>query len=297
MGMVEKRSTGDKIMDAANVIIIGILSIIFIYPLYYTLMASFSEPIKVVSYAGLYWKPLGFSLDGYKIVFSNPNIINGYKNTLFVVVIGTLLNMILTTLGAYVLSRKNLMLKKFFTVLIVFTMYFGGGLIPTYLVVKGVGLYNSLFSLILPGAISTWNLIVTKTAFAHLPDSLEESAKLDGANDFVILFRIIVPLSISTMVVIAMFYAVSHWNSWFSASIYLRDRKLFPLQLVLREILIAGTLLTNSSSSSMDMSQSFLAEELVKYCTIIVSTVPILCIYPFVQRYFISGIMMGSLKE
>lgn len=300
MAMVTKRTRGEIVFDWVNVIFIAILSLLFIYPMYYSLCASLSDPLYVVSNTGLYWKPVGWNFEGYKTVLSNPNIINGYKNTLINVVLGTSINMLLTLFGAYALSRRQLKLKKLLTILIVFTMYFSGGMIPTYLVVKNIGLYNTRLALLLPGAVSTWNLIVMKTCFQQMPASLEESARLDGANDFTILFRIIIPLSQATIAVIALFYAVSHWNAWFDASIYLRGRDLYPLQLVLREILISGSTLTSAESFStggMDMSQSYLIEELVKYCAIIVSTVPILCVYPFVQRYFITGIMMGSLKE
>jgi putative aldouronate transport system permease protein len=259
-------------------------------------MASFSEPANVLSNIGLYWRPLGFSLDGYKVVFNNPNIINGYINTTINLVIGTSFCMLMTTIGAYALSRRNLYFKRIITFFVVFTMYFGGGLIPTYLVVKGVGLYNSRWALILPSAISTWNLIVLKTGFQRVPLSLNESAVIDGANDFTILFRIMIPVSKATIAVITLFYAVSYWNSWFAASIYLRERKLYPLQLVLREILISNTVANTSGVIDANMSESSLMGELIRYCSIIVSTVPILCIYPFVQKYFVKGIMMGSIK-
>ncbi len=295
--MVGKRTLGEKSFDVFNVILIAALTLIFLYPMYYTLCASFSTPIEVVKNRGLYWKPLGFSLDGYKVVLNNPNILSGYKNTLFILVVGTVVNMVLTIIGAYVLSRRNLYFKKFVTILIVFTMYFGGGLIPTYIVVKGVGLYDSHWALILPGAISTWNLIVMKTAFQRIPPSLDESAMLDGANDFVILFRIILPVAKATIAVIVLFYAVSHWNAWFGASIYLRQRSKYPLQLIMREILIDNSLSNTSGAVDANVSEAFLLEEVIRYCTIIVSTVPILCLYPFLQKYFVSGVMMGSIKE
>jgi len=294
--MIESRSFAERLFDIINVMLIGTLSLVFIYPLYYCLMASFSEPANVLSNIGLYWRPLGFSLDGYKVVFNNPNIINGYINTTINLVIGTSFCMLMTTIGAYALSRRNLYFKRIITFFVVFTMYFGGGLIPTYLVVKGVGLYNSRWALILPSAISTWNLIVLKTGFQRVPLSLNESAVIDGANDFTILFRIMIPVSKATIAVITLFYAVSYWNSWFAASIYLRERKLYPLQLVLREILISNTVANTSGVIDANMSESSLMGELIRYCSIIVSTVPILCIYPFVQKYFVKGIMMGSIK-
>lgn len=296
--MVQTKSARDSVFDGIVVLVVTALSVVFLYPMYYCLMASFSDPIQVIANSGLYWRPLGFSLAGYQSVLSNPNLLRGYANTIKIVAMGTAVNITLTILGAYVLSRRDMLLKKALTILIVFTMYFGGGLIPTYLVVRALGLYNSHLALILPGAIGTWNLIVMRTAFKQLPDSLEESATLDGANDYVILARIIVPLSKPTIAVILLFYAVGHWNAWFSAAIYLRDRALYPLQLILREILISGSSsTTQSASSTANMSEAYVLEALIKYCAIIISTVPILCVYPFAQRYFMTGIMLGSLKE
>jgi putative aldouronate transport system permease protein len=181
--------------------------------------------------------------------------------------------------------------------MIVFTMYFGGGLIPNYMLVRALGLYNTRWALIIPGAIGTWNLVVMKTAFSAIPDSLEESARIDGANDFVILFRIILPVVKATIAVMMLFYAVGHWNAWFGAMIYLRNRSLYPLQLFLREILIYSSSGGNTAAeASYDDTRAFI-ELLIKYCTIVVSTVPILFIYPFAQKYFVKGAMLGSLKE
>nr|HML45960.1 carbohydrate ABC transporter permease [Clostridia bacterium] len=256
--MVQTKSARETVFDGIIVLVVTALSVVFLYPMYYCLMASFSDPIQVIANSGLYWRPLGFSLAGYQSVFNNPNLLRGYANTIKIVAMGTTVNILLTILGAYVLSRKEMLLKKALTILIVFTMYFGGGLIPTYLVVRALGLYNSHLALILPGAIGTWNLIVMRTAFKQLPDSLEESATLDGANDYVILARIIVPLSKPTIAVILLFYAVGHWNAWFSAAIYLRDRALYPLQLILREILISGSSsTTQSASSTANMSEAY----------------------------------------
>ena len=196
-------------------------------------------------------------------------------------------------MGAYALSRKGFLFRRTLTLLIVFTMYFNAGLVPNFLLVKGLGMYNSILALMLPGAISTWNLIVMKTAFQSIPVSLEESARLDGANDFTILFRIFLPLSKATVAVMILFYAVGHWSSWFHAMLYLRDRAKFPLQLIMREILISNSANGNASADSDVM---FL-QEVVKYATIVVSTVPILFIYPFAQKYFMAGVMMGSVKE
>lgn len=294
--MVKTRSAGDYIFKIVNGVLLTLISIICLYPMLYVLFASISDPMQLMQYTGIIWKPLGFSLEGYKVVLQNPNVLTGYANTLFYVLVGTALNMILTTMGAYGLSRKGYMLKKFFTVAIVFTMYFSGGLIPNFLLVKNLGMYDSRLAVIIPGAIATWNLIVMRTAFASVPASLEESARIDGASDWTILWRVIVPVSKATMAVILLFYSVTHWNSWFNASIYLLDRDKYPLQLFLREILIANTTGGNVAADASSDTTFFL-EEVIRYATIIVATVPILCVYPFVQKYFVKGAMMGSLKE
>ena len=290
--MIENRSPGERIFIGTVYIITGLMALMCLYPMLHVLFASISDPIRLMQHTGVILKPLGFSLEGYKIVLKNPNIPVSYLNTIIYVVVGTSINILMTTLGAYALSRKGYMFKKTITLLIVFTMYFNGGLIPNFLLVKALGMYNTIWALVVPGAISTWNLIVMKTCFQAIPVSLEESARLDGANDFVILLKVFLPLSKATMAVMLLFYAVTQWSSWFNAMIYLSDRKKFPLQLIMREILIANS----TSGNTMDSDVMFL-EEVVKYATIIVSTVPVLCIYPFVQKYFMTGVMMGSVKE
>jgi putative aldouronate transport system permease protein len=295
--MITKKTLGEKVFDTINYSLLFVFGLICVYPMLYVIFASFSDPILLMNHDGGLIKPLGFSLEGYKVVFNNPNIISGYGNTIFYVVVGTTVNLFLTSMGAYVLSRKNLLWKKPLMLMIVFTMYFGGGLIPNYMLVRALGLYNTRWALIIPGAIGTWNLVVMKTAFSAIPDSLEESARIDGANDFVILFRIILPVVKATIAVMMLFYAVGHWNAWFGAMIYLRNRSLYPLQLFLREILIYSSSGGNTAAeASYDDTRAFI-ELLIKYCTIVVSTVPILFIYPFAQKYFVKGAMLGSLKE
>ncbi len=276
------------------------LSFLFLYPFLYVVYASISDPVLLVRNEGILLAPLGFTLEGYKLVFQNPNIYTGYLNTFIYVTAGTVVNLLMTSIGAYVLSRKDLLLKKGLMLLITFTMFFGGGLIPSFLLVNSLGMMNTRLALIIPGAISTWNLIVMRTSFAEIPVSLEESAKLDGANDIQVLFRIILPVSKAVIAVMALFYAVGHWNSWFSASIYLRDRKLFPLQLILQEILIKNdaSMLGNASAQQLQDINTNKAwyRTLIQYCTIVVATGPILCIYPFIQKYFVKGVMVGSIK-
>ncbi len=302
--MVINESVGGKIFNTINTFFLILLSAICLYPIIHVLFASFSEPLELMKHRGLLMKPLGFTVNGYILVFKNPNIINGYINTLFYVIVGTALNLLLTSMGAYALSRRNILWKNAMMFCITFTMFFGGGLIPTYLLVKSVGLINTRWALIIPGLIGTYNLIIMRTSFAAIPDSLEESAKIDGANDFTVLFKIIMPVSKAVLAVILLFYAVGHWNAWFNAMIYLRDRKLFPLQLILREILISNDLQSMSRTGGQAaeaMTQAnadtvYLSRVLVQYCTIIVATVPILLLYPFVQKYFVKGVMIGSLK-
>jgi ABC-type sugar transport system, permease component len=291
--MVEKSTFSERVFMVIVYVLLGLLALACLYPMVHVLFASISDPLKLMLHSGTLLWPKGFSLKGYEIVLANKNIATGYMNTLIYLGAGTAINMLLTTLGAYALSRKGYMFKKTITLIIVFTMYFSGGLIPNFLLVKGIGIYNTRWALLLPTAIATWNLIVMRTSFQSIPESLEESAKIDGANDYTVLFRIFLPVSKATLAVMMLFYAVGHWNAWFNAMVYLRDRKLYPLQLFLREILLA-----NSSANSVNPDADvYFLDEVIKFATIIISTIPILFVYPFVQRYFMSGVMLGSLKE
>ena len=292
--MVERKPLSEKLFDLVLHVLLILLMIITIYPLLHVAFASLSDPAQIIAHKGVLLKPLGFSWAAYQLVFKNPAILIGYGNTLFIVVFGLLVSLTMTALGAYVLSRKNVMWNKVFMIMIVITMFFNGGLIPFYLVVKGVGLLDSLWSTIIPFSISAFNLIIMRTAFMAVPDSLEESAKMDGANHFTILFRIIIPLSLPVIAVMALYYAVEKWNGWFYASIFIRDRHLYPLQLILREILIANS--TDSMSTGAALGDQFQIGETIKYATIMVATVPILFVYPFVQKYFVKGVMIGALK-
>ncbi|PIH60300.1 carbohydrate ABC transporter permease [Paenibacillus sp. LK1] len=292
--MIKESGWFDRIFTIFNYTFLILLVIVTLYPLLYVLFASLSDSAQLLANKGLLWKPVGFSLEAYKSVLANPGIATGFRNTLFILVFGVIVNLFMTALGAYVLSRKHVMWNKVFMFFIVFTMFFGGGLIPLYLVVKGVGLLDTLWSTILPFAISTFNLIIMRTSFMGIPDSLEESAKIDGANHFTILFRIIIPLSMPVIAVMILYYAVDKWNGWFYASVFIKSRELFPLQLVLREILIANS--TESMSAGASAGDRFQIGETIKYATIMVATIPILCIYPFLQRFFVKGVMVGSLK-
>ncbi len=289
-----KRSVGERIFDNFNVLFMILLIVVTLYPFYYVTIASISDPTLIVQKRGIVLWPQGLSFESYRMVFENPMIRIGYMNTIFYVVVGTALNLVLTSFGAYGLSRRDLALRNPITLMIVFTMFFSGGLIPSYLLVRNLGLLNTRWAMILPGAISTWNLIIMRTAFLGIPESLAESAKIDGANDFTILFRIYLPLSLPVVAVMILFYAVGHWNAYFSALIYLRERALYPLQLVLREILIANS--TESMMTSVVSDREPIGET-IKYATIMVATLPILFVYPFLQKYFVKGVMIGAIKE
>ncbi|MBP1963202.1 carbohydrate ABC transporter permease [Paenibacillus aceris] len=290
-----KRSFGEHFFDIINAVLLISLSIITIYPLIYVLFASFSDPSFVVQNRGLLFYPHGFTTGAYHLVLKNPNIGTAYLNTLFYVVVGTALNILLTSLGAYGLSRKNVMWKNAIMFLVVFTMFFDGGLISMYMLVNNLGMLDTRWAIIIPSAVSAFNLIVMRTAFQAVPVSLEESARIDGANDWTILFRVVLPLSMPVVAVMILFYGVSHWNAWFSATIYLQTRDLLPLQIILREILIAND--TSNMLTGIDTGDKAMIGETIKYATIIISTVPILFLYPFLQKYFVNGVMIGAVKE
>lgn len=288
---MKRKRSGGWAFDAGVHLIVIFIAIICLYPMLYVLFASLSDPVRLMNNRGLLISPLGLTLDGYKTVLSDSNIFIGYGNTLFYVSVGTALNLALTVLGAYALSRNDFWGKKFVTFLIVFTMYFNGGLIPNFLLAKSLGILNTRLALILPTAIGTWNLLIMRTAFRSIPRSLEEAAIIDGADDLRILIHVTLPLSKATLAVIFLFYAVGHWNEWFPALIYLpRARELYPLQMFLRERLITSNTI-QEGGAELDLST-----ELIKYCTIIVSTLPILFLYPFLQKYFVKGVMLGSVK-
>ena len=291
-----RQSHGERAFGLLNVLLLMGLVLITAYPLVYVVFASLSDPSQLIAYRGALLRPLGISFDAYKLVLQNPMIAIGYRNTLFYVVAGTALNMFLTCLGAYALSRRDVMLKKPIMILIVFTLFFSGGLIPTYLLVgQTLQMQDTVWAMIVPTAINTWNLIILKTAFESVPVSLEEAARIDGANDFTILFKIVLPLSLPALAVVVLFYAVGHWNAYFNALIYIRSRDLYPLQLVLREILITSNV--ESMTTSVSTGDAFQVGQTIKYATIVVATLPILVIYPFLQKYFVKGALIGAIKE
>lgn len=291
-----KRSVGERVFNVFNIIFMIFISFVMLYPLWHVLCASISDARQLSSHTGLLLFPDGFSLTAYKLMTKNPMILKSFGNTFCILFLGLAVNMSLTILGAYVLSRKNLMLNRPLTLLIIFTMYFSGGLIPQYLNVKSLGLENSFFAVILPGAISTYNLIVLRTGFSSVPQSLEEAAKIDGASNLRILWQIILPLSKATLAVICLYYAVGHWNSWFNAMLYLTDREKFPLQLILREIIVNSDTSTMVNEATTGTGDASFVQDTVKHAVTVVSVVPIVCVYPFLQRHFAKGVMIGAVK-
>lgn len=293
--MKMKKSIGSRIFDSFNILFMIFIIFITAYPIYYVVVASFSDAGSLSRHIGVLWAPLKpFTVSAYEMLFRNPLILSGFTNTLMVLVIGLLTNMVLTILGAYFLTVKGPMLKTIVTFMIIFTMYFSGGMVPSYLNVKDLGMLDSLWALVLPGAINTTNLIILKSGFETVPESLRESATLDGATHLQILMKVMLPLTKATLAVIVLYYTVSHWNSWFNASIYLRSSEKYPLQLVMRNILKMTS--AQAMLEGVGMDEASQAADLIKYALIVVTTVPILCVYPFLQKYFIKGTMIGAVK-
>lgn len=292
-----KESISRKIFITFNTLFLVFIGIICFYPMWYVICASFSDPLRLMAHDGLLWLPLSPTLMAYKTILKTDLVWTGYLNTIIIIVSGVALNMFMTILAAYFFSRKGVMHSKKLFLFVLFTMFFNGGIVPTYLMVKWMGLLDNLLVLVLTVAINTNNMIILRTAFYNVPDSLEEAARIDGAGPLVILTKVIMPLILPTMAVIGLYYGVSHWNSWFNASIYITDRKLYPLQLVLRELLISQDSALMSSAMEAEMAKKAMLSETVKYCTITVATVPILCVYPFLQKYFVKGVMVGAVKE
>ncbi len=291
---LNKRTPGEALFDGINITIMILLAFVTIYPMYYVLCASVSNNVELLASPGVLWFPKGFTLGAYKLAFSHPLLLSGYKNILIILVVSLPLNIILTLFCGYFLAAKNVFFKKPIMALILFTMFFNGGMIPTYLNIRSLGLFDSIWALILPGALSVFNSIICKTAIEALPDSLSESAHIDGANDLVVIFRIVFPLIMPTIAVLLLYYGVGHWNSWFSASIYIQDNYKLPIQNVLRAVLIANSNILNSAATESDQINQF--AETIKYSAIVITTIPILCIYPFLQKYFVKGVMIGAVK-
>lgn len=299
--MVKNRSFGSRLFNVVNIAFFALMMLVCLLPVWHVLCASFSNASWVLNQSGIIWHVSGFNLNGYKLVFNNSSIWTGYGNTLIYVFGTTILGMFLTVLAAYALSRKDFLWANPLMFLVSFTMLFSGGIVPTYiLVTQTLNMFDSRWALIIPNCMSAFYLILVRTALANVPDSLEESAMLDGAGRFTILFQIMLPLIKATLATVILYYVIGNWNAWFNAMIYLRDRTKYPLQLILKEILVTASETASTDTTilqeSGDSADAALYKQLIKYCTIMVSTVPMFIFYPFIQKYFESGVMIGAIK-
>lgn len=289
-----QRTKGQKIFSCFNTLFMLGMIVITLYPVLYVVFSSISDPAKLMQFDGILLKPQGFSLAAYQAVLQKREIIIGYGNTIFYVVVGVILNVMMTAFMAYGLSRNYLRYTKGLMIMVMITMFFSGGMIPNYLLVRNLHLLDTRWAILLPTMISTYNLIVMKTSFMSIPNSLEEAARIDGASDVRIFFTVIMPLSKSIFAVMILFYGVEIWNSWFNAMLYLDNEKLYPLQLFLRQILVQNS--TSDLMGSSGMADQASIQETVKYATVVVATVPILCVYPLIQKHFVTGVMIGAVK-
>lgn len=291
--MIHKRSLGEKVFNVINILFMILFCASILYPYLQQLAMSFT-PAAEAGKGGLRLLPAGFSLESYKKVISDGKLVTAYANTLFVVVVGTLISVVVIAMTAYPLSRKELPNKKLWTALLMFTMYFSGGLVPAYLLVKGLHLTDTLFAIILPMVMNVFYVIIMRNFFMSIPQSLIESAKMDGESEFGILFKIVIPLSRPILATVTLWCAVAYWNEWFKAMLYINDTDKITLQMMIRELL--GELSTTEINAA-SADQNPITPEGVRAATIVLSTVPILCVYPFLQKYFVTGIMMGAVKE
>lgn len=293
---LNQEGPGYRLFSVINLLIMCVVIVITLYPVYYVVVASLSEADALMRHGGLLFYPLGrINVFSYELVFRNPLVLSGFANTFFVLIVGLCFNMVLTCLGAYLLSLKGSMFTRPISLLILFTMYFSGGMIPAYMNVRDLGMMDTLWALIIPGAINTYNMMIMRSAFSSVPDTLYEAAYLDGASHMRILTQIYIPLSGATLAVMVLYYGVGHWNSWFNASIYISNTAKYPLQLVLRQILMLNQ---NSQLQASVTDNGELAKyaDQVKYALIVVSSAPILMLYPFLQKFFTKGVMVGALK-
>ena len=286
----KKKSMEDIVLDIIVYTLLLVIAFVCLYPVWYILMASFTNSSELALNPGFLLWPKNFVGDAYRMVFENPLFLNSFLNSIKIELLSLPINIVLTLLCGYFLACSGMMWKKPLAFMVMFTMFFGGGMIPAYLNVKDLGLYDTIWALVLPGALSVYNAIICKTAIEAIPDSLREAAYIDGANDFHIIFKVILPLIKPTIAVLLLYYGVAHWNAWFQASIYITDNSRIPVQNVLRSVLLA-----NQDLAGLNDSYNAYAET-IKYAAIVISTFPILCIYPFLQKYFAKGAMIGAVK-
>lgn len=289
---------GYRIFSVFNIVLMILICLMIIFPLYYMFIVSISDGAAIMS-GQVNFLPVGFSLRAYRAAFKDANFIKSYWNTVVITVCGTTVNLLMTTLFAYPLSRRDLMGRKLLMKIAVFTMFFTGGMIPSYMLVNSLGMNNTYWALILPGAINVYNATIMRTFFEGIPMDLTEAAYVDGANDVRILWQVILPLSKPILFTLLLFYAVGHWNGFFSALLYLSDKSTYPIQMFVRSVVFSGDTLAMSMASynsSTEMGAEMLSEEGAKYAIILLSMVPILVVFPFVSRYFKSGVMIGAVK-
>ena len=296
---IVRESRGDRITLYIFYIVLAFIGIITIYPIIYVISASFSEPTAVNNGSVVLW-PVGFHLDGYKYIFDNDWILLGYRNSLFYTVVGTALDLAVTFLAAYALSRKDLFGRSFFNTYMIIPMWFSGGLIPTFLMVNRYGLVDKWYTLIIIGAFNTYNFIICRTFIqTSIPNELQEAAKIDGCSDFGTMFKVVLPLSKPIIAILCLYYGLAHWNDYFTGLIYINTRSMQPLQLFLREILIQNAQLDMDGGDMLALEDSVRRVymlQVMRYGLIVVSSVPMLILYPFVQKYFVQGVMIGALK-
>lgn len=296
LAKLKSKSKSDLLFDLFNYTLLGIAALLVLYPLYFILIASFSDP-SYINTGQVVFLPKGINILGYQKIFEDTKIWRAYGNTIFYTLAGTCINLVLTMMFAYPLSRKNFSLKKPLTFFMLFTMYFQGGLMPTYLLMQSIGLYDTPWVMLLLPAINVFNVIIAKTNIQNnIPDELYEAAAIDGCSHFKFFCRIVMPLSKSIAAVLVLYYGVAHWNEFMNGLVYLRDEGLYPLQLVLRGILVQNQASTDMMSDIESMMEQQKAAELIKYGLIIVSALPVLVIYPFLQKYFAKGVMVGAVK-
>ena len=286
----------DRIFDIINIIIMMLVLIVVIYPLIFIVSASLSSAQAVIS--GRVWLlPVEPTIVGYTGVFKNSSVLTGYANSFYYMIVGTVVNVVITMMAAFPLARRDLRGRKFFIMFFMFTMMFSGGLIPTYLLLRDMHMIDTRMAMILPGALAVWNMTIARTYIrTSIPLELFESAEMDGSGDIRMFLQIAIPLCTPIIAVITLFYAVEHWNSFFNALIYLKRAALFPLQIILRNILILNTTDYSMLTDAGEMAERYALAELLKYSLIVVASLPVLMIYPFVQKYFVKGIMIGSVK-
>jgi len=288
-----KRTKSEFSFDIFNYILLTLVAVLTLYPMWYVIVSSFSDTHRLTAHSGILLRPLDFTLEAYRHVMRNPNIITGYRNTMFLLVVGVSWSIFMTSLGAYFFSRRDVMWKNLIMFFVVFQMFFSGGMIPFFITLQRLNLTNTLWGLIFPFSISTFNMIILRTGFQGIPESLEEAALIDGAGHLRVLFQIVLPLSKAILAVMVLFYGVSIWNGWFWASLIIQNREMLPLQVILREILLTSGAIAGAGGAADDAEA---IARSVRMATIVVATVPMLTIYPFLQKHFTRGVLIGAVK-